>query len=316
MPGIARTLGVDVSKAWLDLADDRSDGVRRIPNTAKAVAELVNELQTNPPSLTVVEATGGYELVLVGALHAAGLPVAVVNPRQARDFARASGRLAKTDAIDARVLARFGAAMHPPSLPPIDPDQAACAGLVARRRQLVDMIVAERNRLEHAGPSVRGWILELLGTLKTQLAGVDAAIALTVEANPELRHRQRILTSVPGVGPLTAAVLIADLPELGTTDQKRIAALVGVAPINHDSGNHRGQRHIGGGRPSVRCAIYMAALVATRHNPVIRAFYQRLRAANKRPKVAIVACMRKLLTILNTLLHTNQPWRDPLQDGC
>jgi transposase len=316
MPDTARILGIDVAKAQLDLADPSGTTTQRIANTAAAIAALADELVRDPPALIVVEATGGYEMPLVSALQQARLPVAVINPRQARDFARASGQLAKTDAIDARILAQFGTALHPAPLPPTDPSQAALAALVARRRQLVDMLIAERNRLEHATAAIQDWINEHLAMLKTQLARTDAAIALTVEASPDLQRRREILTSVKGVGPLTAAVLLAELPELGTIGHKQIAALVGVAPINHDSGTQRGQRHIGGGRPSVRCALYMATLVAVRHNPTIHAFYRRLRDGGKRSKVALVAAMRKLISILNALVRDNRTWQPTSQDGC
>jgi transposase len=315
MPKQALIVGVDVSKAHLDLADTTSRPPWRIANSADAIAKLIEDLQADPPALVVLEATGGYETTLVIALQAASLPVALVNPRQIRDFARATGRLAKTDALDAQVIARFGLAVQPPPLPPIEAGQEAFAGLVARRRQIIDMLVAEKNRLEHADAAIRGWIDQHLAQLKTQLAQVDAAIALAIEASTELHARQVILTSVQGVGPLTAAVLLAELPELGAIGHKQLAALVGVAPLNHDSGTLRGQRHIAGGRASVRCALYMATLVAVRHNPTLKAFYRRLRDAGKRPKVALVAAMRKLLSILNALVRDNRPWH-PVQDGC
>lgn len=316
MPKQALIVGVDVSKAHLDLADTTSRPPWRIANGADAIAKLIEDLQADPPALVVLEATGGYETALVIALQAAALPVALINPRQIRDFARATGQLAKTDALDARVIARFGVAVRPAPLPPIEAGQEAFAGLVARRRQLIDMLVAEKNRLEHADAAVRGWIDQHLAQLKTQLAQVDAAIALAIEASAELRARQVILTSVQGVGPLTAAVLLAELPELGAIGHKQLAALVGVAPLNHDSGTLRGQRHIAGGRASVRCALYMATLVAVRHNPTLRAFYRRLRDAGKRPKVALVAAMRKLISILNALVRDNRPWQSLTQDGC
>jgi transposase len=316
MPKQARIVGVDISKAHLDLADTTSRPPWRIANSADAIAELIEDLQAEPPALVVLEATGGYETALVIALQAAALPVALINPRQIRDFARATGQLAKTDALDARIIARFGVAVRPAPLPPIEARQEAFAGLVARRRQLIDMLVAEKNRLEHADAAVRGWIDQHLAQLKTQLAQVDAAIALAIEASAELRARQAILTSVQGVGPLTAAVLLAELPELGAIGHKQLAALVGVAPLNHDSGTLRGQRHIAGGRTSVRCALYMATLVAVRHNPTLKAFYRHLRDAGKRPKVALVAAMRKLLSILNALVRDKRPWHPLAQDGC
>jgi transposase len=316
MANTPSVIGIDVSKAHLDVADAAAERTVRFANDPDGIAALIGSLHGRTPALIVLEATGGYEMAAVRALQAAAFPVAVVNPRQARDFARASGRLAKTDAIDARILARFGAALRPTPLPKIDASQAAIAGLVARRRQIVDMLVAERNRLELAEPTIHRWIEEHTLALKSQLAQVDAAIALAVEVNPNLQRRHQILTSVKGVGPLTAAVLLAELPELGAIGHKQLAALVGVAPINHDSGQHRGQRHIGGGRHSVRCAVYMAALVGIRFNPTLHAFYRRLRDAGKRPKVAIVASMRKLLIILNALVRDDKLWQPLAQDGC
>lgn len=310
----AQIIGIDVSKAWLDVAAAGEPGVRRFANTDEAIATLVSHWQRRPPALVVAEATGGYEFRLVRALHGAGVTVAVVNPRQVRDFARAGGTLAKTDAIDAAVIARFGAVMKPRALPAIAPGEQALKAFVARRRQLVDMLIAEKNRLELADGATRGWIEENMGHLKTQLAAVDTAIALTIEQEPALRHRCDILTSVPGVGRLTAAVILAEMPELGAIGSKQAAALAGVAPINHDSGSFRGQRHIGGGRATVRCALYMATLSAVRCEPALRAFYIRLKAT-KKPKVALVACMRKLVGILTAVLQKDQPWQPQLH-GC
>jgi transposase len=310
-----RVVGIDVSKHHLDLALHDGGGPTRYANTADGLAALVSGLGLLAPTLVVAEATGGYEIGLVRACQAAAIPIAVVNPRQIRAFARARGTLAKTDAIDARVIAAFGALLQPRPLPERTIGREAFAGLVARRRQLVDMMIAEKNRLEHASGAVRLSIEEMLGVFKSQLAGVDAAIALAIDADVALSHRRDILTSVPGVGELTAAVLLAELPELGIIGSKQVAALTGVAPINHDSGAHRGERHIGGGRPSVRCALYMATLSAIRYEPGIKAFYQRLRQAGKKPKVAIVAAMRKLVTLLNVLLQRDQLWT-PQQHGC
>jgi transposase len=318
MPQKLGYLGIDVSKAHLDVAR-AGEAVERCANTPEGIAALIGRLREDPPDLTVLEATGGYEMMTVRALQEAGLAVAVVNPRQVRDFARASGRLAKTDAIDARMLAAFAAALPPKPLPAVDASQSAIGALVTRRRQIIDMLIAERNRLEHATASLRGWIEDHMTVLKSQLAQIDAAITLAVEANPALRRRFAILTSVKGVGLVTAAVLLAELPELGTIGHKQVAALVGVAPINRDSGQYRGQRHIGGGRPSVRCALYMATIVAARFNPTIQTFYRRLKGAGKKPKVAIVAAMRKLITILNALLRDDQLWQPNTslqQDGC
>jgi transposase len=310
-----RVVGIDVSKHHLDLAQHDGAATRRYTNTAEGLEALVGGLRDTAPSLVVAEATGGYEIGLVRSCQAAGFPIAVVNPRQVRAFARAKGTLAKTDAIDARAIAAFGALMQPrPLLEPVA-GREAFGGLVARRRQLVDMMIAEKNRLEHATGAIRLSIEEMLGVFKGQLAGVDAAIALAIDADAQLSHRRAILTSVPGVGELTAAVILAELPELGSIGSKQAAALTGVAPINHDSGAHRGERHIGGGRPGVRCAIYMATLSAIRCEPSLKAFYQRLRQAGKKPKVAIVAAMRKLVTLLNVLLQRDQLWR-PQQHGC
>ena len=318
MPEKLGYLGIDVSKAHLDVARE-GEAVERCANTPAGIAALIGRLRDDPPALAVLEATGGYEMMIVRALQDAELPVAVVNPRQVRAFAQASGRLAKTDAIDARMLAAFAAALPPRPLPAVNASHEAIGELVARRRQIIDMLIAERNRLEHASLPVRRWIEDHTAALKNQLAQLDAALTLAVEANPALHRRFAILTSVKGVGPVTAAVLLAELPELGAIGHKQIAALVGVAPINRDSGQYRGQRHIGGGRPSVRCALYMATIVAMRFNPVIQTFYRRLKAAGKKPKVAIVAAMRKLITILNALVrddHLWQPDNNLSQDGC
>jgi transposase len=313
--GQVKVVGVDVSKQHLDIAFDDQVKTRRCANTAAAIQELVAELQAMGTPLVVAEATGGYELALVRALQGAGLAVAVVNPRQVRDLARARGRLAKTDAIDARTIAFYGAVMQPRPLPAPVAGRDAFAALVGRRRQLVEMITAEKNRLEQAEAAIRSWIDESIAALKSQLASVDAAIALAIDADPELAHRRDILVSVPGVADLTAAVILAEMPELGSIGSKQASALVGVAPINHDSGSQRGQRHIAGGRASVRCALYMATLSAVRHEPAIRAFHRRLRQAGKKPKVALVAAMRKLVSLLNTLLQRDQIWR-PQQHGC
>jgi len=310
-----RIVGVDVSKHHLDVAVHDACEVARYANTAEGVSLLLEALGDVAPGLVVAEATGGYEIGLVRACQAGLIPVAVVNPRQIRAFARAKGTLAKTDGIDARIIAEFGCVLRPRPLPQVATGRQAFGELVARRRQLVEMAIAEKNRLEHATSAVRLSIEEILCVFKSQLAGVDAAIALAIDADAELSHRRAILTSVPGVGELTAAVILAELPELGSIGSKQAAALTGVAPINHDSGTHRGQRHIGGGRPGVRCALYMATLSAIRCEPSLKAFYQRLRQAGKKPKVAIVAAMRKLVTLLNVLLQHNQLWR-PQQHGC
>jgi transposase len=316
MDGEARVVGVDVSKGHLEIARDGQVATARYPNTVAGIADLMEALGADLPRLVVAEATGGYEMALVRALQQVGIAIAVVNPRQVRDLARAHGRLAKTDAIDARAIARFGALTQPRPLPRPAAGREDFGGLVARRRQIIDMMIAEKNRLEHAAATIRGWIEESLAAFKTQLASVDAAIALSIDTDHELDRRRTILVSVPGVADLTAAVLLAELPELGSIGSKQAAALVGVAPINRDSGAHRGERHIGGGRPSVRCALYMATLSAVRHEPALKAFYHRLRQAGKKPKVALVAAMRKLVSLLNTLLTRNQTWTPPQLHGC
>jgi transposase len=309
-------VGVDVSKSHLDVARHEHAGTMRYANAEAGLDDFVQDLQAAPPRLVVAEATGGYEIALVRALQRADIPIAVVNPRQVRDLARARGTLAKTDAIDAKAIALFGAVMRPRPLRAPASGRQALAGLVARRRQLIDMMTAEKNRLEHAEGLIRQWIDENLSALKSQLANVDAAIALALETDDELARRRDILVSVPGIATLTAAVIIAELPELGHIGAKQAAALVGVAPINRDSGQYRGQRHIGGGRPSVRCALYMATLSAVRHEPTIKAFHHRLRQAGKKPKVALVAAERKLVSLINTLLERNQMWKPPQQHGC
>lgn len=307
-------VGIDVSKAHLDVAVEGKRTVARFDNDAAGCGALAAAVAG--AELAVVEATGGYEMRIVRALMAEGIAVAVVNPRQIRDFARASGRLAKTDQVDARVICHFARAMRPARIPPIDDGRIALAALVTRRRQLIDMAVAEKNRLEHAPHAVAALIDETITGLKTQLARVDAAIALAIEAEPDMTERRDLLLGVPGIGEVNAAVLIAELPELGAIDDKKLAALVGVAPMAHDSGTLRGQRHISGGRATVRCALYMATLSAIRCSPAIKAFYTRLRAAGKPPKVAIVAAMRKHIIMINTIVRRKTPWNEPQQHGC
>jgi transposase len=311
-----RLIGIDVAKRHLDVADNRTTRIERFTNDPAGLPSLITALAGDPPSLVVVEATGGYEADLVGALQAADIPVAVVNPRFVRAFAISSGRLAKTDRLDARLLVAFAQAHNPRPLPRLDPHINQLAEFVGRRRQIIDMLVAERNRLEHVSGPVHAWISDNIASLKNQLAQVDAALALAITAQPQLRQRHALLCSVPGVGNAVATVLTAELPELGTIDHKKIAALVGVAPVADDSGTQNRERHIAGGRTSVRCAIYMAALVGVRHNPVLKTFYDRLRKDGKRRKVALVAAMRKLTTILNAIARSGHPWRTPTQDGC
>jgi len=316
MPTPVCFIGIDVSKACLDVA--LSDGSRawRVANDAAGQTALVEELVALAPALIVAESTGGYENGLLTRLWAANLPVALCNPRQIRDFARATGRLAKTDRLDADIIARFAEQIGPEPMVPPSVDQQGLAALVARRRQVIDMMIAEKNRLEHAAPAIARLVERHLTQLKSQLAEIDAEVAAIVQAVEDFRQRRDLLVSVPGVAKITAAVLIADLPELGQIDRRQIAALAGVAPMNRDSGNLRGERHITGGRPSVRCALYMATINAIRCNEPIKTYYRRLRKEGKKPKVAIVASMRKLLITLNAILQTRQPWAQPQQYGC
>ena len=311
------TVGIDVAKHWLDVATrpERDEWRWRVPNTDAGVALLVERLRALAPGVIVVEATGGREVAAVAALAEAGLPVAVVNPRMVRDFAKAVGRLAKTDALDARVLAHFGQAVRPAARPLPDADARALAAVLARRRQVVAMLTAERQRLDTAGaaapaaPAVSKRIRAHVAWLERELAELDDDLRQAIQASPAWREKDDLLRSVPGVGPAVATSLLAELPELGTLDRKRIAALVGVAPLNRDSGTVRGRRVVWGGRARVRAALYMAALVATRHNPTVRAFYARLLAAGKPKKVALTACIHKLLLILNAVLAHRSPWR-------
>lgn len=309
-------VGIDVSKRWLDVAMGPDGPVIRIDNSAEAVDALVRDWGEAGGPRVVCEATGGYELTLVRTLVAAGVEVAVANPRQVRDFARATGRLAKTDALDARIIAAFGAGV---ALRPVEPpslEREALRALVTRRRQLIDMMTAEKNRLEQADSAIAGLIAEPLNRLKSQLAHIDVSLALSIERDQALAARRDILTSVPGVADLTAAVILAELPELGAIDNRPLSALVGVAPINRDSGTRRGHRQIGGGRASVRCALYMATLSAARYEPSLNAMYTRLKDKGKPAKVARVAAMRKLLILLNTLVKQNTRWKNPEQYGC
>jgi len=301
-------VGIDVAKATLDVAVAPTAERWTLAYTEREVAGLVRRLTGLHPALVVLEATGGLEGPLVGALATAGLPVVVVNPRQVRDFAKATGTLAKTDALDAAVLAHFAAAVRPTPRPLPDAATQTLAALVTRRRQLVEMLTAERNRLGSAPRVLRAEIQAHLTWLQRRLARLDTDLGQAIRTSPVWRVQDDLLRSVPGVGPVLSATLLASLPELGTLNRKAIAALVGVAPLNRDSGTLRGRRRVWGGRAAVRAVLYMGTLVAVRHNPVLRAFYQRLRAVGKLPKVALTACMRKLLTILNAMLKHQTPW--------
>lgn len=259
----------------------------------------------------VLEATGGFEISVASELELAGLPVSLVNPRQVRSFARATGRLAKTDTIDAQVLAQFAEAVKPPVRPLPNEETRELRALVDRRRQLLEMLTSERNRLRNASRRVRPLIQEHIRWLKQQVEDLDKDIGELIRSSPIWRAQEDMLRSVPGVGPVLSSMLLTHLPELGSLNRGQVAALVGVAPLNRDSGAFRGKRSVWGGRTAVRSALYMAALAATQHNPVIKAFYHRLCAAGKPPKVALTACMRKLLLILNSMLKHRTRWGPP-----
>jgi transposase len=304
-------VGIDVAKAHLDIAVRPTGEQWRAPHDAPGLAALVDRLASLAPTLVVLEATGGREVGLVAALVAAGVPVAVVNPRQVRRFAQAVGQLAKTDALAAQLLARFADVVRPTPRPIPDAEAQRLSALLARRQQVVAMITAERQRFETAVPAVQVRIRAHLHWLEAEVADLDRQVQEAVQASPAWREREDLLRSVPGIGPTTAYTLLADLPELGRLHRKAIAALVGVAPLACDRGALRGRRLIGGGRARVRSVLSMATLVATRYNPVIRAFYTRLCAAGKPKKVALVACMHKLLLILNAILRQGSPWSVP-----
>ena len=305
-------VGIDVAKAKLDVASYPPSLTATVGNTEDDIVDLVDVVQTVAPVLIVVEATGGYELALVRALVEAGLPVIVVNPRQVRDFAKATGQLAKTDAIDAQVLALFAARVQPTLRPHPTPATQELAALLARRRQLVEMLTAEKHRRGQAPAAVRPGIQAHVDWLTQQVTTLDDDLTTTIRQSPVWQEQEDLLQSVPGVGPVMSRTVLADLPELGTLTRRQIAALVGVAPLNRDSGTWRGARTCWGGRAPVRTALYMATLVATRCNPVIRQAYQALCARGKKRKVALVACMRKLLTILNAMLKHRTSWQEHL----
>jgi transposase len=303
-------VGIDVSKASLDVAVHRPATRWTVDYTEATLPSLVARLTALAPALIVLEATGGLEGPLVGAVAAAGLPVVVVNPRQVRDFAKATGRLAKTDTLDAAVLAHFAAAVQPAVRPLPDAATQGLAAVVTRRRQLVDMLTAERNRLSCAPLGLRKELQAHIRWRERRIAGLDTELEHAIRTSPVWRAQEARLRSVPGIGPIVARTLLAQLPELGTLAPKPLAALVGVAPLNRDSGLFRGRRKVGAGRAAVRAVLDMGTLAAVRFNPVLRPFYQRLRAAGKLPKVALTACMHKLLTILNALLKHQRRW-DP-----
>ena len=303
-------VGIDVSKARLDVAIRPTGERESVANDKAGIKDLVKRLAKIQPVLIVLEATGGLERPVTHALAGAELPVVVVNPRQVRDFAKATGQLAKTDSIDADVLARFAEAVRPALRPLPDAVTLELRALTARRRQIIEMIGAERNRLATASKAVRKRIDAHLGWLEQELERADKDLDRSIQHSPIWKENEDLLLSVPGIGPVTSPTLLAELPELGELDRKQISALAGLAPFNRDSGSLKGRRSIWGGRAPVRSALYMATLVATRRNSVIRDFYKRLRAKGKVFKVALVACMRKLLTILNSMIKHKTRWSE------
>jgi transposase len=302
-------VGIDVAKHHLDIAFPDARQVWRTSNDSKGIAALSRRLRRLERPHAVCEATGGYTRALTNGLAEQAIRLSRINPRQVRDFTRATGRLAKTDAIDAAAILRFAQAMQPTPSPAPSPSQQRLTDLVRRRRQLVDVAAQEKQRDPISDASlVTGSIERHLAFLKAEIGAVDQAIVEAIEADPALSRRAELLRTIPGVGIVTAATLVAELPELGMIGNKQIAALVGVAPMNHDSGMHRGQAHIAGGRLSARCSLYMATIVAIRFNPTIKDFYSRLRQGGKKPKVAIVAAMRKLITAANSMIAHDRPW--------
>ena len=307
-------VGLDVAKDHLDVHLRPTGETFTVGQDEAGLTALVTRLQSLTPILIALEATGGYEATVAAALASAGLPVAVVNPRQIRDFARATGLLAKTDALDARAIAHFAEAVRPTPRPLPDAQAERLGELVARRRQLVEMLGAEANRRRLTRDrALQGRIDAHVAWLERALQDLEDDLHTTLRASPVWRATENLLTSAPGIGPVTACTLIAELPELGQLDRRRIAALVGLAPFNHDSGTLRGRRMIRGGRGSVRHVLYMATLTAVRRNPVLATFYQRLRTTGHPAKVALVAAMRKLLTILNAMVRDHRPWHTPPQ---
>lgn len=302
-------VGIDIAKRTFDICWLPEQQVQQFENNTKGIRQAAGMLARLKPKLVVMEATGGYEAMLAAELHAASLPVAVVNPRRIRDFARANGQLAKTDKLDAAVIAMFAARMRPPRQQKIDHSSRLIKAMVARRHQLIGIRTAENNRREHALDKVIARsINRILKTIDREIEKVELLIREQLASMPELETRAQILHSAPGIGQTTATMLVTEMPELGQLNRRQIAMLIGVAPINRDSGTFRGKRMTGAGRRDVRSRLYMPTLVAIRHNPPIRRFYQHLLAKGKAKMTAIIACMRKLITILNTMVAKNEAW--------
>lgn len=304
-----RFVGIDVSKAQLDIAVRPDNTKWSVLNAEADIAKVVETLTELSPQVIVVEATGGMEIPIVASVSQAGLPVVVVNPRQVRDFAKAVGRLAKTDRIDAEILAHFGEAVNPAIRPFKDEETQALTAMVTRRRQVIEMLTAEKNRLALSPKVVRKDIQKHIDWLQARLEDINGNIDSVLRESPVWREKDDLLRSVPGVGPVLSVSLITDLPELGTLSRRQIAALVGVAPLNRDSGLFRGKRTVWGGRAHLRAVLYMSTMSASRVNPAINRFYRRLIEAGKKPKVALTACMRKLLGILNAIMKNRVPWQ-------
>lgn len=309
-------VGIDVAKAMLDVAVRPSGDTWQVTNDEVGIVELVAQLEALGVGLVVCEATGGFERAVVAALAVAAIPIVVANPRQVRDFARATGQLAKTDVLDAGILALFAERVRPTPRPLPDAAAQLLDALLTRRRQLIEMLVAEKNRLGFAPRPLHKSIRQHIRWLERQLADVTGTLADQIEASPVWQATDDLLRSVPGIGPIVSATLLGELPELGTLSHKQIAALAGVAPLARDSGTLRGKRMVWGGRAPVRTALYMAALCGRRWNPQLRPFYDRLIAAGKPKKVALIACARKLLTILNAMVRDQQAWAPPVQHSC
>jgi transposase len=302
-------IGIDVCQKYLDIYVRPQGKLFQVTNDEVGISKLVQTLKNIQPELIVLEATGGMEIDAAIKLTQAGLAVAVINPRQARDFAKATGQIAKTDVIDAKVLAHFADAIRPEVRPISDESSRQLEDLVARRRQLSDMITAEKNRRRGKTNSVQADINEHIEWLEKRLKEIESQISSAIASNEDWKQKIDLLTSVPGIGEVVAVTLISSLPELGSISHKSISYLVGVAPLNRDSGKFRGKRKIWGGRAKIRCVLYMATLVAVRFNPVIKAFYERLVNKGKLKKVALTACMHKLLIILNAMMKNHQAWR-------
>ncbi len=305
----AQWVGIDVSKTSLDVALRPSQQQLQVPNTPEGIASLGQSLSEFKIQQVILEATGGLEQAAALSLHQLGMTVSVINPRQGRDFARATGQLAKTDAIDAQVLAHFGEALRPAATVFASQTERELQALISRRRQLVEMLSAEKNRRSTAQTNVEADVEAHIEWLQKRIKQLDGEIKTLSQSQDQWQAQLKLVQSVPGIGPVIATTLIASLPELGQLSDKRLSALVGVAPLNRESGSYRGKRRIWGGRADVRAVLYMGALVGVRHNPVLKAFYERLLAKGKAKKVALTACMHKLLRMLNAIVRDQKPWK-------